>query len=146
MIKKSIALCMLSLALSSQSSLATSVENQSQTVSVGIKSNIKSEDSLASEFVEVIPGVFKSVRKSNSKYPRELSDEEIKLLKVQSQKRSKQRLVELQKSDMKVEYQILIPFIMIGMKRHSNKSHVIILWKQISKVLDMVIEINHYVS
>ena len=109
MIKKSIALCMLSLALSSQSSLAVSVENQSQTVSVGIKSNIKSEDSLTSESVEVIPGAFKSVRKSNSKYPRELSDEEIKLLKVQSQKRSKQRLVELQKSDMKVEYQIFDP-------------------------------------
>lgn len=100
---------MLSLALSSQSSLAVSVENQSQTVSVGIKSNIKSEDSLTSESVEVIPGAFKSVRKSNSKYPRELSDEEIKLLKVQSQKRSKQRLVELQKSDMKVEYQIFDP-------------------------------------
>ena len=109
MIKKCIALGLLSLTLSSQSSLAASVENQSQTVSVGIKSNIKSEDSLTSEFVEVIPGAFKSVRKSNSKYPRELSDEEIKLLKVQSQKRSKQRLVELQKSDMKVEYQIFDP-------------------------------------
>lgn len=109
MIKKCIALGLLSLTLSSQSSLAASVENQSQTVSVGIKSNIKSEDSLTSEFVEVIPGAFKSVRKSDSKYPRELSDEEIKLLKAQSQKRSKQRLVELQKSDMKVEYQIFDP-------------------------------------
>ena len=106
MIKKCIALGLLSLTLSSQSSLAASVENQSQTVSVGIRSNIKSEYSLTSEFVEVIPGAFKRVRKSNSKYPRELSAEEIKLLKAQSQKRSKERLVELQKSDMKVEYQI----------------------------------------
>ena len=50
---------MLSLALSCQSSLAASVENQSQTSSITIKSNIKSEDSLKSEFVEVIPGAFK---------------------------------------------------------------------------------------
>ena len=104
MIKKCIALGLLSLALSCQSSLAASVESQES--SVTIKSNIKSEDSLTSEFIEVIPGAFKSVRKSNSKYPRELSAEEIKLLKAQSQKRSKERLVELQKSDMKVEYQI----------------------------------------
>ncbi|MBS5710198.1 MAG: hypothetical protein KHW74_09380, partial [Veillonella sp.] len=107
MIKKCIALGLLSLALSCQSSLAASVESQES--SVTIKSNIKSEDSLTSEFIEVIPGAFKSVRMSNSKYPRELSDEEIKLLKAQSQKRSKQRLVELQKSDMKVEYQIFDP-------------------------------------
>ena len=104
MIKKCIALGLLSLALSCQSSLAASVESQES--SVTIRSNIKSEDSLTSEFIEVIPGAFKSVRKSNSKYPRELSAEEIKLLKAQSQKRSKERLVELQKSDMKVEYQI----------------------------------------
>ncbi|MDU6769604.1 MAG: hypothetical protein E6434_00250 [Veillonella sp.] len=42
----------------------------------------------------------------NSKTPRKLSAEEIELLKAQSQKRAKQRLLELQKSDMKVEYQI----------------------------------------
>lgn len=106
MIKKSIVLCMLSLALFSPSSFAASVETPNQKTSVTVTSNIKSEDSLISEFVEVIPGAFKSVRKSNSKYPRELSDEEIKLLKAQSQKQSKQRLVDLQKSDMKVEYQI----------------------------------------
>ena len=106
MIKKSIALCMLSLALSCQSSLAASVENQSQTSSITIKSNIKSEDSLKSEFVEVIPGAFKRVGTGNSKTPRKLSAEEIELLKAQSQKRAKQRLLELQKSDMKVEYQI----------------------------------------
>ena len=106
MIKKCIALGMLSLALSGQSSLAASVETPAQQISVTVKNNIKSEDSLKSEFVEVIPGAFKSVRKSNSKYSRELSDEEIKLLKAQSQKRAKQQLVELQKSDMKVEYQI----------------------------------------
>ncbi|RHL92390.1 hypothetical protein DWZ94_02970 [Veillonella atypica] len=106
MIKKSIALCMLSLALSCQSSLAVSVENQSQTSSITIKSNIKSEDSLKSEFVEVIPGAFKRVGTGNSKTPRKLSAEEIELLKAQSQKRAKQRLIELQKSDMKVEYQI----------------------------------------
>ncbi|EBY4570590.1 hypothetical protein D4Z05_28015, partial [Salmonella enterica subsp. enterica serovar Enteritidis] len=106
MIKKSIALCMLSLALSCQSSLAVSVENQSQTSSITIKSNIKSEDSLKSEFVEVIPGAFKRVGMGNSKTPRKLSAEEIELLKAQSQKRAKQRLLELQKSDMKVEYQI----------------------------------------
>ena len=109
MIKKYIALGLLSLALSSQSSFAASVEMQNQKTSVTVKSNIKSEDSLKPEFVEVIPGAFKSVRKSNSKYPRELSDEEIKLLKAQSQKQSKQRLVDLQKSDMNVEYQIFDP-------------------------------------
>ncbi|MBF1219449.1 MAG: hypothetical protein HXM16_05330, partial [Fusobacterium periodonticum] len=46
MIKKSIALCMLSLALSCQSSLAVSVENQSQTSSVTLdlqKSDMKVE-------------------------------------------------------------------------------------------------------
>ena len=106
MIKKSIALCMFSLALSCQSSLAVSVENQSQTSSITIKSNIKSEDSLKSEFVEVIPGAFKRVGMGNSKTPRKLSAEEIELLKAQSQKRAKQRLLELQKSDMNVEYQI----------------------------------------
>ena len=68
MIKKSIALCMLSLALSCQSSLAVSVENQSQTSSITIKSNIKSEDSLKSEFVEIIPGAFKRVGTGNSKH------------------------------------------------------------------------------
>lgn len=109
MIKKSIALCMLLLALFSPSSFAASVETLNQKTSVTVKSNIKFEDSLTSEFVEVIPGAFKSVRKSNSKYPRELSDEEIKLLKAQSQKQSKQRLVDLQKSDMKEEYQIFDP-------------------------------------
>ena len=109
MIKKYIALGLLSLALSSQSSFAASVEMQNQKTSVTVKSNIKSEDSLKPESVEVIPGAFKSVRKSNSKYPRELSDEEIKLLKAQSQKQSKQRLVDLQKSDMNVEYQIFDP-------------------------------------
>ena len=109
MIKKYIALGLLSLALSSQSSFAASVEMQNQKTSVTVKSNIKSEDSLKPEFVEVILGAFKSVRKSNSKYPRELSDEEIKLLKAQSQKQSKQRLVDLQKSDMNVEYQIFDP-------------------------------------
>ena len=67
MIKKCIALGLLSLALSCQSSLAASVESQES--SVTIKSNIKSEDSLTSEFIEVIPGAFKSVRMSNSKYP-----------------------------------------------------------------------------
>ena len=100
---------MLSLALSCQSSLAASVETPAQQISVTVKNNIKSEDSLKPESVEVIPGAFKSVRKSNFKYPRELSDEEIKLLKVQSQKQSKQRLVDLQKSDMNVEYQIFDP-------------------------------------
>lgn len=45
----------------------------------------------------------------NSKTPRKLSAEEIELLKAQSQKRAKQRLLELQKSDMKVEYQIFDP-------------------------------------
>ena len=109
MIKKYITLGLLSLALSSQSSFAASVEMQNQKTSVTVKSNIKSEDSLKPESVEVIPGAFKSVRKSNSKYPRELSDEEIKLLKAQSQKQSKQRLVDLQKSDMNVEYQIFDP-------------------------------------
>ena len=109
MIKKYIALGLFSLVLSSQSSFAASVEIQNQKTSVTVKSNIKSEDSLKPEFVEVIPGAFKSVRKSNSKYPRELSDEEIKLLKAQSQKQSKQRLVDLQKSDMNVEYQIFDP-------------------------------------
>ena len=95
MIKKSIALCMLSLALSCQSSLAVSVENQSQTSSITIKSNIKSEDSLKSEFVEVVPGAFKRVGMGNSKTPRKLSAEEIELLKAQSQKRANQRLLEL---------------------------------------------------
>ena len=88
---------MLSLALSCQSSLAASVENQSQTSSITVKSNIKSEDSLKSEFVEVIRGAFKRVGMGNSKTPRKLSAEEIELLKAQSQKRAKQRLLELKK-------------------------------------------------
>ena len=68
MIKKSIALCMLSLALSCQSSLAVSVENQSQTSSITIKSNIKSEDSLKSEFVEVIPVLLKESGRAIQKH------------------------------------------------------------------------------
>ena len=51
---------MLSLALSCQSSLAASVENQSQTSSITNQSKYKiHEDSLKSEFVEVIPGALK---------------------------------------------------------------------------------------
>lgn len=68
MIKKCIALGLLSLTLSSQSSLAASVENQSQTSSITIKSNIKSEDSLKSEFVEVIPVLLKESGRAIQKY------------------------------------------------------------------------------
>lgn len=46
MIKKCIALGMLSLALSGQSSLAASVETPAQQISVTVKNNIKSKDSL----------------------------------------------------------------------------------------------------
>ena len=80
--KKYFVLMLLSLALSSQFSLAATVDEINQNTSAELKNNEKLKQSIQTkalvklDFVEIIPGAFKAVIKDKSINPKRLSIED----------------------------------------------------------------------
>ena len=80
--KKYFVLIMLSLALSSQFSLAATVDEINPNTSAELKNNAKSNQSVQTkapvklDFIEIIPGAFKAVIRDKSINPKKLSIED----------------------------------------------------------------------
>lgn len=107
--KKVFALTILSLVTSVQLGFATTVKEPVDNINGGIKSDINSAENLKSERIEVIPGAFKNIVKDKSGNPRKLSTQELAVLNVEEQERSAKHLKELQKADMRDEYEVFDP-------------------------------------
>ena len=108
--KKYFVLMLLSLALSSQFSLAATVEEINPNTSAELKNNAKSNQPIQNkapvklEFVEIIPGAFKAVIKDKSINPKKLSIEEEITLERKEKEYASQRLKISEKPDFGSEY------------------------------------------
>ena len=113
--KKYFVLMLLSLALSSQFSLAATVDGINQNTSAELKNNTKSKQSVQTkapvklDFVEIIPGAFKAVIRDKSINPKKLSIEDEITLERKEKEYAAQRLKVSVKSDFGSEYKIFDP-------------------------------------
>ena len=108
--KKYFVLIMLSLALSSQFSLAATVDEINPNTSAELKNNAKSNQPVQTkapvklEFVEIIPGAFKAVIRDKSINPKKLSIEDEITLERKEKEHASQRLKISEKTDFGSEY------------------------------------------
>ena len=106
---------MLSLALSSQFSLAATVDEINPNTSAELKNNAKSNQPVQTkapvklEFVEIIPGAFKAVIKDKSINPKKLSIEDEITLERKEKEYASQRLKISEKPDFGSEYKTFDP-------------------------------------
>ena len=113
--KKYFVLILLSLAISSQFSLAATVDGINQNTSAELKNNTKSKQSVQTkapvklDFVEIIPGAFKAVIKDKSINPKKLSIEDEITLERKEKEHASQRLKISEKSDFGSEYKTFDP-------------------------------------
>ena len=113
--KKYFVLMLLSLALSSQFSLAATVDGVNPNTSAELKNNAKSNQPVQTkapvklDFIEIIPGAFKAVIRDKSINPKKLSiDDEITLERKEKEHAS-QRLKISEKTDFGSEYKTFDP-------------------------------------
>ena len=113
--KKYFVLMLLSLAISSQFSLAATVDGINQNTSAELKNNTKSKQSVQTkapvklDFVEIIPGTFKAVIRDKSINPKKLSIEDEITLERKEKEHASQRLKISEKSDFGSEYKTFDP-------------------------------------
>lgn len=113
--KKYFVLMLLSLALSSQFSLAATVDEINQNTSAELKNNEKLKQSIQTkapvklDFVEIIPGAFKAVIKDKSINPKRLSIEDEITLERTEKEYAAQRLKISEKPDFGSEYKTFDP-------------------------------------
>ena len=113
--KKYFVLMMFSLALSSQFSLAATVDEINPNTGVELKNNAKSNQPVQTkapvklEFVEIIPGAFKAVIRDKSINPKKLSIEDEITLERKEKEYASQRLKISEKPDFGSEYKTFDP-------------------------------------
>ena len=113
--KKYFVLMLLSLALSSQFSLAATVDGINQNTRGELKNNAKSKQSVQTkapvklDFVEIIPGAFKAVIRDKSINSKKLSIEDEITLERKEKEYAAQRLKVSVKSDFGSEYKTFDP-------------------------------------
>ena len=113
--KKYFVLMLLSLALSSQFSLAATVDGINQNTSAELKNNAKSKQSVQTkapvklDFVEIIPGAFKAVIKDKSINSKKLSIEDEITLERKEKEHASQRFKISEKPDFGSEYKTFDP-------------------------------------
>ena len=113
--KKYFVLMLLSLALSSQFSLAATVDGINQNTSAELKNNAKSKQSVQTkapvklDFVEIIPGAFKAVIKDKSINSKKLSIEDKITLERKEKEHASQRFKISEKPDFGSEYKTFDP-------------------------------------
>ena len=113
--KKYFVLMLLSLAISSQFSLAATVDGINQNTSAELKNNTKSKQSVQTkapvklDFVEIIPGAFKAVIRDKSINPKKLSIEDEITLERKEKEHASQRLKISENSDFGSEYKTFHP-------------------------------------
>lgn len=113
--KKYFVLMLLSLVVSSQFSLAATVDGVNQNTSAELKNNAKSNKSVQTkapvklEFVEIIPGAFKAVIKDKSINLKKLSIEDEIRLERKEKEYASQRLKISKKTDFGSEYKTFDP-------------------------------------
>lgn len=113
--KKYFVLMLLSLALSSQFSLAATVDEINQNTSAELKNNeklkqfIQTKAPVKLDFVEIIPGAFKAVIKDKSINPKRLSIEDEITLERKEKEYAAQRLKISEKPDFGSEYKTFDP-------------------------------------
>ncbi len=110
--KKYFVLMLLSLALSSQFSLAATVDGVNPNTSAELKNNAKSNQPVQTkapvklDFIEIIPGAFKAVIRDKSINPKKLSIEDEITLERKEKEHASQRLKISEKPDFGSEYKI----------------------------------------
>ena len=108
--KKYFVLMLLSLALSSQFSLAATVDGVNPNTSAELKNNAKSNQPVQTkapvklDFIEIIPGAFKAVIRDKSINPKKLSIEDEITLEWKEKEHASQRLKISEKTDFGSEY------------------------------------------
>ena len=113
--KKYFVLMMLSLALSSQFSLAATVDEINPNTSAELKNNAKSNQPVQTkapvklDFIEIIPGAFKAVIRDKSINPKKLSIEDEITLERKEKEHASQRLKISEKTDFGSEYKTFDP-------------------------------------
>ena len=113
--KKYFVLMLLSLALSSQFSLAATEDGVNPNTSAELKNNAKSNQSVQTkapvklDFIEIIPGAFKAVIRDKSINPKKLSIEDEITLERKEKEHASQRLKISEKTDFGSEYKIFDP-------------------------------------
>ena len=113
--KKYFVLMLLSLALSSQFSLAATVDGVNPNTSAELKNNAKSNQSVQTkapvklDFIEIIPGAFKAVIRDKSINPKKLSIEDEITLERKEKEHASQRLKISEKTDFGSEYKTFDP-------------------------------------
>ena len=113
--KKYFVLMLLSLALSSQFSLAATVDEINQNISAELKNNEKLKQSIQTkapvklDFVEIIPGAFKAVIKDKSINPKRLSIEDEITLERKEKEYASHRLKISKKPDFGSKYKTFDP-------------------------------------
>ena len=113
--KKYFVLMLLSLALSSQFSLAATVDGVNPNTSAELKNNAKSKQSVQTkapvklDFIEIIPGAFKAVIRDKSINPKKLSIEDEITLERKEKEHTSQRLKISEKTDFGSEYKTFDP-------------------------------------
>ena len=113
--KKYFVLMLLSLALSSQFSLAATVDGVNPNTSAELKNNAKSNQPVQTkapvklDFIEIIPGAFKAVIRDKSINPKKLSIEDEITLERKEKEHASQRLKISEKSDFGSEYKTFDP-------------------------------------
>ena len=113
--KKYFVLMLLSLALSSQFSLAATVDGVNPNTSAELKNNAKSNQPVQTkapvklDFIEIIPGAFKAVIRDKSINPKKLSIEDEITLERKEKEHASQRLKISEKPDFGSEYKTFDP-------------------------------------
>lgn len=113
--KKYFVLMLLSLALSSQFSLAATVDGINQNTSAELKNNAKSKQSVQTkapvklDFIEIIPGAFKAVIKDKSINSKKLSIEDKITLERKEKEHASQQFKISEKPDFGSEYKTFDP-------------------------------------
>ena len=113
--KKYFVLMLLSLALSSQFSLAATVDGVNPNTSAELKNNAKSNQPVQTkapvklDFIEIIPGAFKAVIKDKSINSKKLSIEDEITLERKEKEHASQRLKISEKTDFGSEYKTFDP-------------------------------------
>ena len=113
--KKYFVLMLLSLALSSQFSLAATVDGINQNTSAELKNNAKSKQSVQTkapvklDFVEIIPGAFKAVIKDKSINSKKISIEDKITLERKEKEHASQQFKISEKPDFGSEYKTFDP-------------------------------------
>ncbi len=113
--KKYFVLMLLSLALSSQFSLAATVDGVNPNTSAELKNNAKSNQPVQTkapvklDFIEIIPGAFKAVIRDKSINPKKLSIEDEITLERKEKEHASQRLKISEKTDFGSEYKTFDP-------------------------------------